>query len=469
MAVRLGRGAARIKPARRCLSVACGGVTIVLIALPGARLSIIRIPLESTDISLVNASAHRLRPGKGRSGMTGGFRRAGSPATLVGTLIYLTASSLAFAILWPLGGEVALSFGLGPGGTALVLSLPFLASALFRVAAGLALARFSARAIGAGAQLVVILALGALCLTGLDTLTAIVLVAVVLGLAGASVAIARPLIADWYPVRHQRAALAILAGGDAGLAIAILAAPVLAVAVGWRAAIALVLVPLVLGFLLYVILARSPRAGPTRIEPAAELASFAGADAWWFMCFYGVTLGGFLGLAAALPLYFSTVYGVGPVQAGSYTALCVLVGVAARPLGALMADRMGGIKSLSFMYVIIIMTLLIVANGLPLAGQALAMFILAMLASGTGNGAIFHLVPQRFRVNVSMATCLIGAAGALGACLFMIALGLSQQLTGSYAAGFLLFAALAVVALSGLTAVKRRWRTTWAAAIRARP
>jgi NNP family nitrate/nitrite transporter-like MFS transporter len=32
-------------------------------------------------------------------------------------------------------------------------------------------------------------------------------------------------------------------------------------------------------------------------------------------------------------------------------------------------------------------------------------------------------------------------------------------------AGFLIFAALAVVALAGLTGVKKRWRTTWGAAI----
>jgi hypothetical protein len=37
-------------------------------------------------------------------------------------------------------------------------------------------------------------------------------------------------------------------------------------------------------------------------------------------------------------------------------------------------------------------------------------------------------------------------------------------MTGSYQAGFLIFAALAVLALVGLTGVKTRWRTTWGAA-----
>ena len=41
----------------------------------------------------------------------------------------------------------------------------------------------------------------------------------------------------------------------------------------------------------------------------------------------------------------------------------------------------------------------------------------------------------------------------------------AMMATGSASIGFLIFAALAVVALIGLTAVKRRWRTTWGAAL----
>jgi NNP family nitrate/nitrite transporter-like MFS transporter len=44
-------------------------------------------------------------------------------------------------------------------------------------------------------------------------------------------------------------------------------------------------------------------------------------------------------------------------------------------------------------------------------------------------------------------------------------LGLAKQWTGSMSTGFLVFAALALVALAGLTGVKKRWRTTWGAAI----
>ena len=42
-------------------------------------------------------------------------------------------------------------------------------------------------------------------------------------------------------------------------------------------------------------------------------------------------------------------------------------------------------------------------------------------------------------------------------------LGLSKQLTGTYQAGLLGFASLAVLALAGITVIKQRWRTTWGA------
>ncbi|MCM8662316.1 MAG: MFS transporter, partial [Candidatus Accumulibacter sp.] len=39
-----------------------------------------------------------------------------------------------------------------------------------------------------------------------------------------------------------------------------------------------------------------------------------------------------------------------------------------------------------------------------------------------------------------------------------------KEITGSYQLGFVIFAALAILALGGLTGVKTRWRTTWGAA-----
>lgn len=96
--------------------------------------------------------------------------------------------------------------------------------------------------------------------------------------------------------------------------------------------------------------------------------------------------------------------------------------------------------------------------------MALLLFVCAMLALGMGNGAVFQLVPQRFRREIGVMTGLVGMAGGVGGFYLASSLGYSRQWTGSYQTGLLIFAVLALVALTGLTAVKSRWRTTWGAA-----
>jgi NNP family nitrate/nitrite transporter-like MFS transporter len=85
----------------------------------------------------------------------------------------------------------------------------------------------------------------------------------------------------------------------------------------------------------------------------------------------------------------------------------------------------------------------------------------AMLSLGAGNGAVFQLVPQRFRKEIGVMTGMVGMAGGIGGFYLASSLGYAKQLTGSYQIGFLVFASLAVLALLGLHGVKTRWRTTW--------
>jgi NNP family nitrate/nitrite transporter-like MFS transporter len=169
-------------------------------------------------------------------------------------------------------------------------------------------------------------------------------------------------------------------------------------------------------------------------------------------------------LASSLTIYFNDVYGLNPVDAGYFTAACVFVGSVMRPLGGYLADRIGGIKSLSIMYTMAATFLIVVSFGLPEAWMALLAFACAMQALGMGNGAVFQLVPQRFRREIGVMTGLVGMSGGIGGFYLASSLGLSKQWFGNYQAGFLIFATLALLALLGLSSVKRRWRTTWGAA-----
>jgi NNP family nitrate/nitrite transporter-like MFS transporter len=78
-----------------------------------------------------------------------------------------------------------------------------------------------------------------------------------------------------------------------------------------------------------------------------------------------------------------------------------------------------------------------------------------------GNGAVFQLVPQRFRHEMGIMTGLVGAFGGVGGFYLAASLGLSKQMSGSYQPGLIGFAILALIALAGLTFIKKTWRQTW--------
>ena len=139
-----------------------------------------------------------------------------------------------------------------------------------------------------------------------------------------------------------------------------------------------------------------------------------------------------------------------------------------RPLGGALADRIGGIRSLLVMYTCASVCIAAVGFNLPSATAALALFVVAMLSLGAGNGAVFQLVPQRFGAEIGLMTGLIGMAGGVGGFLLAAGLGVVKQHAGSYAPGLWAFAAIALAASLCLVGVKQRWRLHWAAAGAAR-
>lgn len=82
---------------------------------------------------------------------------------------------------------------------------------------------------------------------------------------------------------------------------------------------------------------------------------------------------------------------------------------------------------------------------------------------GMGNGAVFQLVSLRFGREVGILTGIAGAAGGLGGFFIPFGLGLLRQRTGSYGAGFALYAIVFLSASLLLLALGRRWITTWPA------
>lgn len=387
--------------------------------------------------------------------------------TLVTTFFYFDFSFMVWTVLGPLSAHIKDALHLNDQQTGLMVAVPSLGGAGLRLALGFLVDRIGAKNTGLLAQCIVMAALAYGWLVGLGSYQAVILMGFMLGFAGASFAVALPQAGRWYPPQMQGTVLGLAGAGNIGVVIDALLAPRIANAYGWQAVFGFALIPAILVFIVYLVFSKE---APLKVKPK-QLGDYLelsrDKDTHWFCFFYTITFGGFAGLAASLVLYFKSTYGLPKVEAGDWAALCTFVGVMARPFGGALADRIGGIRTLTFCYVIAGIALAMAGRATTLA-TAVILFVITLGALGAGNGSVFQLLPQRFGKELGLMTGLVGAGGGLGSFLLATALGWSKGVTGSYSPGLTVFACLCAVALVGLTLVKKRWRTTWGALAAAR-
>lgn len=115
-------------------------------------------------------------------------------------------------------------------------------------------------------------------------------------------------------------------------------------------------------------------------------------------------------------------------DAGLRAAGFVLLATMVRPLGGWLADKIGGAKVLSSVFLGIALFALLLAwpDMLPFTVGALgcAFFL------GLGNGAVFKLVPEIFPNQVATVSGLVGTIGGLGGFFPPLLLGASKQYLG---------------------------------------
>lgn len=391
------------------------------------------------------------------------FMKAGHAPTLFTSFLYFDVSFMVWILLGPLGVFIARDLGLSASEKGLMVAIPVLSGAVLRIVMGLLVDRIGAKLTGLIGQVVVIAAILWAWLAQLDTLPQVYAFGLLLGVAGASFAVALPLASRWYPPELQGLALGIAGAGNSGTVFTALFGPLLAARYGWNAVLGMVLIPLTLTLIVYAVFAKESPSRPPPKTLRQYLSVLRDADTWWFMFFYCVTFGGFVGIASSLVIYFNGQFGVNPVHAGYLTSACVLAGSLCRPIGGTLADRVGGVRALQWVYLFVIVG----AVGIGLSGGSLvasmACLTLCMTALGIGNGSVFQIIPQRFAREIGVLTGLVGMAGGIGGFYFATSLGYSRQWTGAYGPGFYLFAVIAVLALTGLCRVKNRWRATWGA------
>jgi NNP family nitrate/nitrite transporter-like MFS transporter len=373
------------------------------------------------------------------------FKKAGHWPTLLAAFLYFDFSFMVWVMLGALGVVIAQDLGLSPAQKGMMVAVPLLSGAVFRIIVGSLVDSWGPRRAGI---------LG-LCLTALPLCVAawgpksfelMLLVGAGLGIAGASFAAALPLAGRWYPPKWQGLALGIAGAGNSGTVLAAFFAPRLAQLWGWQTAFAFLLAPLALVLIAFLSLAKEPPK-PAKL---AEAEGWGGllklGDTWVFGLRYAVTFGGFVGLASFLPLLLRDQYNLSPVMAGNLTALCVMAGSFVRPIGGAIADRVGGLKVLGVVFLAAAVLSAAAASLAPLPLQIVLLFGL-LGALGIGNGAVFQLVPARFGpARLGRITGFMGALGGVGGFLLPNLLGSLKQSTGSFSWGFVAWAGAALLA-----------------------
>jgi len=408
----------------------------------------------------------------------------GHAPTLFMAFLYFDMSFMVWTMLGPLSTEIAEALALGghiltAGEKATLLSLPILSGAILRIVLGFGVDKLGAKTTALLSQAVVIASLFTAYLLG-DSITYEILLIVALGLgfAGASFAVALPQAGQWYPPKLQGVVLGIAGAGNIGVVIDFLFAPKIAELWGWHAVFGVGAAMAVVVFIAYAFLAKNAPADvytsrPKKLKDYGKL--LQDKDTWWFSLFYAISFGGFVGFAGYMKVYLMNTYSADmsafgvdvfdetnvKVIAGYFGALCIFAGAILRPVGGNYADKTGGVKSLYYFYsmVAILVTLTALVD-LPFYIAILVLFLI-MANLGMANGAVFQLVPQRFGKDMGIMTGLVGAAGGIGGTALIKTLGWSKGAFDGYTAGFLIFAAVVLVAIAGLSLVKSRWRTTW--------
>lgn len=387
------------------------------------------------------------------------FSRAGHVPTLFGAFLYFDVSFMIWVLVGAMGTFIARDFSLGATAKGLVVAIPILGGSLLRLPMGILADHIGSKRTALLGMGLTVIPLLLACLAG-KTLPQIYLIGFFLGIAGSSFAVALPMASRWYPPEHQGLAMGIAGSGNSGTVLAAFFAPRLAEGYGWHTVFGLALLPLVGVMVYFYFFAKDSPAHPPAIPLKRYFLPLKEADAVLFCLLYMITFGGFVGLASFLPIFFNDQYAVSRIMAGTLTAVCVFAGSFCRPLGGYIADRVGGIRSLSLLYIGVATCLLGVAT-LPPLGLIVPLLFMTMLLLGMGNGAVFQLVPQRFPREIGTITGLVGTFGGFGGFLLPLVLGGLKDRWHSFGIGFLLFALTSLAALAVLRSVQRGWRSQW--------
>jgi NNP family nitrate/nitrite transporter-like MFS transporter len=434
--------------------------------------------------------------------------KAGNWKTLLACFLYFDTGFTVWVMFGPLAPFIVKELALTPAQSGFLVAVPVLTASIVRVTLGnlfqcvngrhLALLGIGLSAIPSCVLLLPIV----------PSYSLLLVLGGLLGVGGASFAIALPMAGSSYPPRVQGLVLGLAAAGNIGAVLDGFVFPGLAQRYGWQYAAAAALPMLAVATIAILLWAqdRSLKAGSAARALAGFAVSLVGViglvllvnagvlghgnsgqlllpvlgaglalvvlprkylnvlrerDTWVVMLVYSVTFGGFVGMSSYVSLLLTTQYHLTRIDAGLVMAVLSFTGAMVRPLGGLIADRLSGVRVLLVLLAVIAVGNFAFAALMPPLAGGVALLAALYLAFGLGNGATFQLVPQRWKGRTGVMTGIIGAAGGIGGFYLPVIMGMARQSTGSYQMGFVTFGVLAAVACALIVTLQQQW-LAWA-------
>lgn len=283
----------------------------------------------------------------------------------------------------------------------------------------------------------------------------VVVLAALGGVGGGNFASSMSNISFFFPEAQKGKALGMnAAGGNIGVAVAILVIPLLVSGsatpaldrAGW------VWVPFALLSALMAFFGMH-NLRSARSDVSSFTKAFKNRHTWAIAVVYVATFGSFIGFSGVFPTLLNIAF---PGVSLSLAFMGPLVGSLTRPLGGMLADRSSGssMTQLSLATMVAGVLLVLLALSLHSLWLFFVAFMFLFIVTGIGNGACYRMIPIIFTRGVdandqgefvkakrvaAAAMGIIAAIGAYGGFVVPRTFAISQSQTGSLAAALYLF------------------------------
>ncbi|HET9303001.1 MAG TPA: MFS transporter [Propionibacteriaceae bacterium] len=378
--------------------------------------------------------------------------QTGQTKNLLLALLGFTITFWAWNIVAPLGTRYSSELDLSATQTSLLVAMPVLVGSLGRVPVGALTDRFGGRMMFTVLTLASAVPVLLVAFAGsLQSYTLLLVFGFFLGLAGTTFAVGIPFVNAWFEPARRGFATGVFGAGMGGTALSAFFTPRLVRTIGYIPTHLLIAGALiVVGAVLWLLMRDSPAWKPNLAPVVPKLAAAAKLPVTWQMAFlYAVTFGGFVAFSTYLPTYLRNVYEFGLTGAGTRTAGFAIAAVIARPIGGIVADKIGPRKVVAISLAGAAVMSLIIAVRLPPEIPAGTAFVVMALFLGLGTGGVFAWVAELAPAErVGAVTGIVGAAGGLGGFFPPLVMGATyNEAARSYTIGLVLLTITATGAL----------------------